>query len=194
MLLTVFFFWDAFCRCGPPSRYWCMRFEAKNSYFKDLAHRIKNFKNIPKSLAHRHQAWSCYIYSNSAAGGRIFKDFTTGPGMVLCNLQSHCGLNFSQKAWVLRCTINSLRLILNKACVHYTSLPHITIYKYSITAVQVAKQLTNKCSTCGMSLLIFSSILAKRILVEALPYAAHLCAAVSEIEMESAVQRYNCYI
>jgi len=45
-----------------------------------------------------------------------------------------------------------------------------------------------------MSLLIFSSILAKRILVEALPYAAHLCAAVSEIEMESAVQRYNCYI
>ena len=86
MLLTAFFFWDAFCRCGPPSRYWCMRFEAKNSYFKDLAHRIKNFKNIPKSLAHRHQAWPCYIYSNSVAGGRIFKDFTTGPGMVLCNL------------------------------------------------------------------------------------------------------------
>ena len=30
--------------------------------------------------------------------------------------------------------------------------------------------------------------------MEALPYAADLCAAVSEIEMESAVQRYNCYI
>ena len=68
-------------RCGPPSRYWCMRFEAKNGYFKDLAHRIKNLKNIPKSLAHRHQAWSCYIFSNTAAGGRIFKGFTTGPGM-----------------------------------------------------------------------------------------------------------------
>lgn len=57
-----------------------MRFEAKNGYFKDLAHRIKNFKNIPKSLAHRHQAKSCYIFSNTAASGRIFKDFTTGPG------------------------------------------------------------------------------------------------------------------
>lgn len=24
-------------------------------------------KNIPKSLAHKYQAWTCYIYSNSAA-------------------------------------------------------------------------------------------------------------------------------
>ena len=45
-----------------------MRFEAKNGYFKDLAHRIKN--------------WSCYILFSIffAAGGRVFKDFTTGPG------------------------------------------------------------------------------------------------------------------
>ena len=56
-----------------------MRFEAKHSHFKDLAHRIKNFKNIPKSLAHRYQAWSCYV--NSSAGHGLFKDFSTGPGM-----------------------------------------------------------------------------------------------------------------
>ena len=27
-------------RFGPPVRFWCMRFEGKHSYFKDLAHRI----------------------------------------------------------------------------------------------------------------------------------------------------------
>ena len=71
------------------SRYWCMRFEAKNSHFKDLAHRSKNFKNIPKSLAKRHQAWSCYVYSNHAASGFAMSDFLTGPGIyfkrLLCN-------------------------------------------------------------------------------------------------------------
>ena len=52
-----------FCRFGPPSRYWCMRFEAKHSYFKKLAHVVKNFKNIPKTLAERHQSRMCYELS-----------------------------------------------------------------------------------------------------------------------------------
>ena len=42
------------------TRYWCMRYEAKHSYFKDLAQKIKCFKNIPKSLAERHQLFTCY--------------------------------------------------------------------------------------------------------------------------------------
>lgn len=86
MLLTAFFFWmhsvGVVLQVGTGA---CAS-KRRNSYFKDLAHRIQNFMNSPKSLAHRHQAWSCYIYSSSAAGGRIFKDFATGPGMVLCNL------------------------------------------------------------------------------------------------------------
>ena len=49
-----------FIRYGPPVHYWCMRFEGKHSFFKDLAGRIKNFKNIAKSLAQRHQTWICY--------------------------------------------------------------------------------------------------------------------------------------
>ena len=36
-----------FRRCGPPSRYWCMRFEVKNGYFKDLTHQKKNLKKYP---------------------------------------------------------------------------------------------------------------------------------------------------
>lgn len=43
------------CRCGPVSQLRCMRFEAKHSYFKSLAHRVKNFRNIAKTMANRHQ-------------------------------------------------------------------------------------------------------------------------------------------
>ena len=42
-----------------------MRFEAKHNYFKDLAHRTKQFKNIAMSLSHRHQQLVCYQLSKS---------------------------------------------------------------------------------------------------------------------------------
>ena len=64
-------------RCGPLTRYWCMRFEAKNSHFKNLARQINNFKNICKSLAKRHQAWNCYKFGGS---NRILKGTVVGPG------------------------------------------------------------------------------------------------------------------
>lgn len=41
---------------GPLIRSWCMRFEGKHSYFKNMARTIKNFKNLPLSLAKRHQS------------------------------------------------------------------------------------------------------------------------------------------
>ena len=40
---------------GPLIRTWCMRFEAKHAYFKDIMRRTKNFKNLPLSLAKRHR-------------------------------------------------------------------------------------------------------------------------------------------
>ncbi|KAL1472342.1 hypothetical protein MTO96_039402 [Rhipicephalus appendiculatus] len=40
---------------GPLTQFWCMRFEAKHQYFKALASRTMNFKNICKTLAQRHQ-------------------------------------------------------------------------------------------------------------------------------------------
>ena len=56
----------AYNRCGSVMRYWCMRYEAKHSYFKDLAQKIKCFKNIPKSPAerhqHQHQRLVCYHF------------------------------------------------------------------------------------------------------------------------------------
>ena len=45
-------------RIGPLVISWCMRMEAKNSYFKKVA-RISNFKNVPYSVAKRHQRLLC---------------------------------------------------------------------------------------------------------------------------------------
>ncbi|CAF5096171.1 unnamed protein product [Rotaria sp. Silwood1] len=42
-------------RNGPPRNYWCQRFEDKHLYFKKLAIRSTNFKNVSFTLAKRHQ-------------------------------------------------------------------------------------------------------------------------------------------
>lgn len=50
-------------RCGPLVHLWCMRLEGKHNYFKDLAHRIKCFKNVLKTLAEHYQLTTCYNMS-----------------------------------------------------------------------------------------------------------------------------------
>ena len=47
------------CRYGPLCRTWCMRNEAKNHYFKLMAHTVRNYKNVAKALANRHQQLTC---------------------------------------------------------------------------------------------------------------------------------------
>lgn len=42
---------------GPLIRSWCMHFEGKHTYLKDLAKEIKNFKNILHSSAHKDQTF-----------------------------------------------------------------------------------------------------------------------------------------
>ena len=71
-------------RCGPLVRYWCMRFEGKHNYFKDLAHRVKCFKNIAKTLATRHQHLMCYYLGTSTPGSPFCKDAMVGPGVCVC--------------------------------------------------------------------------------------------------------------
>lgn len=46
---------------GPPLRYWCMRYEGAHLYFKKTAMQSYNFKNIPKTLAHRQQLRQCFL-------------------------------------------------------------------------------------------------------------------------------------
>lgn len=42
-------------KMGPMRYLWCMRYEAKHKYFKELIRRMMNFNNICKSLSERHQ-------------------------------------------------------------------------------------------------------------------------------------------
>ena len=51
----------SFNRFGPLVRHWTMRFEAKHSYFKQLAQSMGNFVNIVYSLAMRHQLYQSYL-------------------------------------------------------------------------------------------------------------------------------------
>ena len=43
---------------GALRHHWCQRYEAKHAFFKSF--RMKCFKNLPKSLAQKHQLWMCY--------------------------------------------------------------------------------------------------------------------------------------
>lgn len=63
--------------CGPLRQFWCMRFEAKHQYFKSMASKVKNFRNICKTLSLRHQLLESYqqhthiLYKHvSAVGSR----------------------------------------------------------------------------------------------------------------------------
>ena len=42
--------------------FWCMRSEGKHAYFKDLAKKIRTFKNLPFSLATRNHQMELLIY------------------------------------------------------------------------------------------------------------------------------------
>ena len=57
-----------------------MRFESKHNYFKDLAHRVKCFKNIPKTMAQRHQEFVCYYINSGANCSPFLKENKTGTG------------------------------------------------------------------------------------------------------------------
>ena len=59
------------------TRFWCMRFEGKHNYFKDLSQKTKCFKNIAKSLSHRHQRLVCYHLTKSQS---LVKEMEIGKG------------------------------------------------------------------------------------------------------------------
>ncbi len=56
---------------GPLRFVWCMRFESKHQYFKQLAGVVRNFRNIAFTLAKRHQLRQCWEF---AASNNFMKD------------------------------------------------------------------------------------------------------------------------
>ena len=59
-----------------------MSFEGKHNYSKALAHRVKCFKNISKTLAFRHQRPVCYHFASSDSP--LLKETLFGPGIDAC--------------------------------------------------------------------------------------------------------------
>ena len=59
-----------------------MHYKAKHRYFKHLAHVLRNFKNIPKTLAYRHQHYMCYQMLDPA--GYIAKSVSYMAGKYTC--------------------------------------------------------------------------------------------------------------
>ena len=69
-----------YSRFGPLVRHWTMRFEAKHSYFKQLARSMGNFINLPYSLAFRHQEYQCYLNATTKGLHGSVDDIDIGPG------------------------------------------------------------------------------------------------------------------
>lgn len=66
-------------RTGPLINTWCMRMEGKNAIVKQYG-RTSNFKNVPYSIAKRHQRLLC-AYLNS---GTFFDtQLECGPGKLI---------------------------------------------------------------------------------------------------------------
>jgi hypothetical protein len=76
---------------GPPARYWCMRFEARHNFSKEVARINRCFKNICKSMAKRTQmSLASSLMHQILFAARNF----AGPcdDTVVCNLPSECSV------------------------------------------------------------------------------------------------------
>lgn len=82
-------------RYGPLVSLWAMRFESKHQYFKDVARKVRNFKNIAYTLAARHQYLETYLATQVSSENTIV---TTGckpilyehlPEMVRLHISEH---------------------------------------------------------------------------------------------------------
>jgi len=71
---------------GPLWALWCMRFEAKHAYFKNVLRSTKNFINLPFTLGYRHQQWMAQKTS-SVYGRTFFKEEIRGSKAVSFSLK-----------------------------------------------------------------------------------------------------------
>ncbi|XP_013413276.1 uncharacterized protein LOC106175700 [Lingula anatina] len=75
-------------KIGPLVHFWTMRFEGKHNFFKRIAHVTCNFKNIPKTMALRHQTdLSCRLYAHSVLKPKVL-EIGTGSSHILATLDN----------------------------------------------------------------------------------------------------------
>ena len=65
---------------GPGRFHWCLRFEAKHSFFKGK--KWKNFKNLPYSIAMTHQVYMCHKMANPA--NFLYEGDLIKEGIAIC--------------------------------------------------------------------------------------------------------------
>nr|XP_047146334.1 uncharacterized protein LOC124819151 [Hydra vulgaris] len=76
----------ALIRCGPPCRYWCMRFESRHNFFKQISRDSHCFKNIAFSLTKRSQI----ILANAFLAHSLFSSHTvigTTKEKIVCQIE-----------------------------------------------------------------------------------------------------------
>lgn len=116
VITTVLRYVINFCRFGPLVYHWTMRFEAKHSYFKQLAHSMGNFVNVPYSLAVRHQLYQCYLNLNTEELPGWTHDFEAGPGQNIHHAFElcfePCGFGKAKSIEIYLCIIHVMPLYL----------------------------------------------------------------------------------
>lgn len=80
---------DYIKKMGPLLSVWCIRYEAKHAYFKQLMRSIRNFINIPLTLSMWHQQWQCNRF-------RLAKNNCSGE-KVLCVIRTQTSTNCQRK-------------------------------------------------------------------------------------------------
>ncbi|KAL2086106.1 hypothetical protein ACEWY4_017165 [Coilia grayii] len=82
---------------GPLRYLWCMRYESKHQYFKELAKASKNLLNVTHSLCTRHQFKQCWEFSSSlmcaferSNSKSVSTPFSTLPVDLQNTLKGHC--------------------------------------------------------------------------------------------------------
>ena len=71
------------CRLGPMTRSWCMRFESKHTYFKQVAISLGNFINVPLTVADRHKKLQSFNFFNVDQHTSLpTKPLQNGPGKL----------------------------------------------------------------------------------------------------------------
>jgi len=85
----VYLYWQTLthkksvCRHGPMIQSWCMRYEAKHHYFKRWATIMRNYKNIPKTLALHYQRYICYQLAGNSNNAFLVNQLLFGQVMTL---------------------------------------------------------------------------------------------------------------
>ena len=109
---------------GPPVRYWCMRFEARHKFFKDVASQSHCYVNISKTLAKRFQlsvANNFMMHAQEVVHNH-YDQIGPSQDVLLCSLDDDSAAVISHALHI--CKQDNVFLIRWISIGHYTFKPH----------------------------------------------------------------------